>query len=333
MDTRWIGPHGIGRLAAEVFARLPEAEEVPRGVRHLSLLDPVWLSHVIWRRQPQVYFSPGFNAPAYSVAPFVFTICDLTHLQYATGAIPLKRAYYWWLMRPACHRAFRVLTISEFSRREIVNWAGVSADRVINVSCGVDASYTREGEKYEPGFRYLLYVGNRKPHKNLPRLLEAFTAAHIDSDIKLILSGDSDPETARQLDDLQISGRVSFAGNIPEDKMPALYRGAEALILVSLIEGFGLPVVEAMACGTPVVAANATSLPEVAGDAAQFVDPFETRAIAHGIEAVVNDPSRRAWLIVRGIERARQFSWDATASRVRAVLRDAAASNSRGARA
>jgi glycosyltransferase involved in cell wall biosynthesis len=330
VDTRWIRPNGIGRFAAEVFARLPEAEAMPRGCRHLSLLDPFWLSQVLWHRRPSVYFSPGFNPPAFSAVPFVFTISDLTYLQYATGATPLKRAYYRWLMRPACHRAFRVLTISEFSRRQIISWASLASDRVINVSCGVNSNYAHEGDAYNPGFRYLLYVGNRKPHKNLPRLLEAFATARMDSGIKLLVSGDSDREIAQRIDSLQISGRVVFAGKIPEEKMPALYRGAQALILVSLIEGFGLPIVEAMACGTPVVASNVTAHPEVAGGAAQLVDPFDSRSISHGIEQIVNDPVKRARLSVRGLERARQFSWESTALRVREVLEQAVHTTVRG---
>ena len=331
VDTRWIGPHGIGRFAKEVFARLPGAEAMPKGVSLLSPLEPLWLSSVLWRKRPGVYFSPGFNPPVFSPVPFVFTIHDLNHLQFsdagAGNGTAMKRAYYRWIMRPACHRAFKVLTGSEFSRREILRWAGVSEESVVNVGYGVDPAFSPGAGRHSPGYRYLFHVGNRKPHKNLPRILQGFAKSGLPEQLKLLLSGDSGPATAALAHQLGIGNRVAFAGRIADSALPGFYRGAEALIMPSLYEGFGFPVLEAMACGTPVVTSNVTALPETAGDAAIVVDPRSVDEIAQAMYRVVTECAERQRLIAAGLSRAKRFSWESTAHRVIEVLRDASAAS------
>jgi glycosyltransferase involved in cell wall biosynthesis len=331
VDTRWIGPHGIGRFAKEVFARLPGAEALPQGVSLLSPLEPLWLSSVLWRKRPGVYFSPGFNPPVFSPVPFVFTIHDLNHLQFgdagAGNGTRMKRAYYRWIMRPACHRAFKVLTGSEFSRREILRWAGVPGESVVNVGYGVDAAFSPGAGKHAPGYRYVLYVGNRKPHKNLRRILEAFAKSGLPEQLKLLLSGDPDSIIVALSHQLGIENRVAFAGPIADSALPGFYRGADALIMPSLYEGFGLPVLEAMACGTPVVTSNVTALPETAGDAAIVVDPRSVAEIAQAMYRVVTECPERQRLIEAGLARAKRFSWESTADRVIEVLRGASAAS------
>src|SRR5205807_2179362 len=121
-------------------------------------------------------------------------------------------------------------------------------------------------DRYEFRFPYLLCVSNRKPHKNESRIVDAFARARLDAGIHLVFTGESQPDLMRLIETRQLSGRVDFVGMVPEAKLPSLYRGAEALILPSLYEGFGLPILEAMACGVPVVTSNVTAMAEVAGD-------------------------------------------------------------------
>lgn len=320
-DARWIGRHGIGRFASELLARL-EAERL-EGLPLLHPVEPLWLPSVLLRRRPDLYFSPGYNAPRWSPVPFVFTIHDLIHVHFGEEAGAVKDVYYRFLVRPATRRAARVLTVSEFTKRELLEWAGIGEEDVVVVGNGVSAAFTPNGDPSDPGYPYVLYVGYRKPHKNVPRLLEAFARSGIPDEVRLMLSGPPDEATTALAGRLAIGERVVFAGPIPEVDLPAYYRGALAVALPSLYEGFGLPAVEGMASGTPVLASRAGALPEVVGDAAILVDPYDVDSIAGGLREIVEDDEVRAELRRRGLERAQKFSWERTAERARHVLEEA----------
>jgi glycosyltransferase involved in cell wall biosynthesis len=324
-DARWTGLHGIGRFAREVLGRLPEHVQLRNGPRPLSAADPLWLACQVMARRPPVFFSPGFNPPPLCPAPFVFTIHDLIQLQLPAVATPVKRLYYQLIVRPASRRAFRVLTVSEYSRVRILEWSGLSEDRVVNVGNGVDLPFTAEGQRHEPGFPYVLYVGNARPHKNLHRLLSAFKCVDY-PELRLLLSGAPTEEIAGRLRQLGIENRTEFLGAPSDDALARLYRGAQLLILPSLIEGFGLPALEAMACGTPVVVSLGTALPEVVGEAGLFVDPLDIQDMKRAMERLLGDRELRTTMGQRGEERSRQFSWAKVAAKVNTVLDDAAGS-------
>ncbi len=290
----------------------------------LHPLEPIWLSWQIARRDPDVYFSPGFNPPLWSTAPFVFMIHDLIHLRFARDYGFRQRAYYETVVRPAARRASAVLTVSEFSRGEILDWSGAPASKVKVVKAGVAKVFSPEVKPLSLPYTYFLYVGNRKSHKNVPRLLEAFALASPGPGIRLIFSGNSDSETAGLAGRLGLGGRVVFFGPVTDAALPRLYRGATALVFPSLSEGFGLPPLEAMACGTPVITSNVSSLPEVVGDAGLMVDPFDVEALAKAMRRVLAEEELRAGMSARGIERARLFSWDRTTAQVSQILREAA---------
>ncbi len=323
VDTRWIAPHGIGRFAAEVLNRLPDFEPLPPGPAKLSLRDPFWLSHIISRLRPQVYFSPGFNPPLRSSVPFIFTIHDLIHLDIPEECSAIKRLYYRWIVRPAAGRAFRVLTVSDYSRRRIMEWADVPEDRVVVVGNGVLSGFELEGSRHTRDKPYLLFVGNAKPHKNLRRLLEAYARSGRSGDVGLVLCAPQEPATLRWVSELGLQGKVHVTGTLSDKELQAHYRGALALLFPSLSEGFGLPALEAMACGTPVLSSAITSLPEVVGDAAWIVDPCQIDSITAGIQRLVDEGDLREELIRRGLARARLFSWEKTAEIVRRVIREA----------
>jgi len=245
---------------------------------------------------------------------------DLNHLCVQDNSSAMKRAYYRCVIKPACHRATFVLTVSEYSKREITAWAGVSADRVVNVGNGVGAPFTLDGAKHQPGFPYLLYVGSHKPHKNLPRLLKAFAISGVSSDVRLVMTGKPSPALNAQVEELNLGGRVVFVDSTKNEKLACMYRGALGLVFPSLYEGFGLPPLEGMACGIPVVTSNICSLPEVIGEAGILVDPLDVEAIADGIRRVVQDSGLRAELQQKGLLRAKEFTWDETARKTRRVL-------------
>ena len=300
-DARWTGLHGIGRFAREVLRRLPE---------HVQLRT--W-AETPFRRRPALACmsgdSPGdrrFSSlqastrPRCVPAPFVFTIHDLIQLQVPDVATPVKRLYYQLIVRPAARRAFRVLTVSEYSRARILEWSGLPEERVVNVGNGVDLPFTAEGQRHEPGFPYVLYVGNARPHKNLHRLLSAFQWRGLPG---------AEAPAERSADQGDCGAVAATRDREPHGvlrrllrMMPwlALYRGAQLLVLPSLIEGFGLPALEAMACGTPVVVSLGTALPEVVGEAGLFVDPLDIQDMTRAMERLLGDRELRTTMGQRG---------------------------------
>jgi glycosyltransferase involved in cell wall biosynthesis len=322
-DARWTGPHGIGRFAREVLSRLPEHAQLESGPKVFSPADSFWLTYQVITRRPRVFFSPGFNPPLICPAPLVFTIHDLIQIQVPEVSTVDKLLYYRAVLKPAARRAYRVLTVSNFCRDEIVKWCGLPIDRVVNVGNGVGAVFRPSGARYEPGFPYMLYVGSQRRHKNLHRLIQAFRKIDYPH-LHLLVTGNATPEFRANIERAGITDRVQFLGCISDDKLAGVYRGAILLVLPSISEGFGLPPLEAMACGTPVVVSRCTAPPEVVGDAGILVDPFDIEDLRSGLERVLGDTGLRSTLCRLGIQRSRQFSWDNVAERVRAILESAA---------
>ncbi len=321
VDDRWIGSHGIGRFAKEVISRIGPYVPVRKNISLLSIWEPYQLSREISNTKASVYFSPGYNPPLTSDIPVVFTIHDLIHLKFSGENGILKRIYYEMIVKPAILKSFKVLTVSHFSKYEIMSWAGVGSEKVVVVGNGVDQQYTPVGDIYSPGYPYFLNVGNHKPHKNIKRIIKAFIGSSIPSQVRLILTGTPDKNLREVIKKYRAEERVVFCTHIEEKLLPAYYRGAIGLLFPSLYEGFGLPIVEAMACGTPVITSNITSMPEVAGEAALLVDPHDCDDIRMAIERVFWDKDLCESLVVKGMRRAKDFSWEETASQVMMVLR------------
>jgi glycosyltransferase involved in cell wall biosynthesis len=322
-DARWIGNHGIGRFAKELQRELPEMESFECRRPPFHPLDPILLGAALLRRNPKLFFSPGYNSPLGWPGRFVFNLHDLNHLRVPENSSAAKRAYYQFIIKPACHRAAFVLTVSEYSKQQICEWAKISEDKIVNVGNGVGFPFEPNGAKYEPGFPYLVYVGSHKAHKNLPRLLQAFAISGLREEVRLILTGDAEPALTKVIHDLHLEREASFAGDCGDEELAALFRGAIALVFPSLYEGFGLPPVEAMACGVPVLTSNLCSLPEVVGDAGILIDPSDTEAIADGMRRLVEDSDLRQTLRQRGLLRASRYTWSRTAAKAATVLRAA----------
>ena len=172
------------------------------------------------------------------------------------------------------------LTVSEFSKQQIVDWYGISEDRVVVVGNGVSSEFTDQGAIYDSDVPYFLYVGNAKPHKNLTTLLDAFALVAAKTDCKLILATQSSRSLDKQIAKLPKYTQVEVVSGLSDSSLAQLYRGATALVLPSFYEGFGLPLVEAMACACPVIAADRTSIPEVLAGVGQLFDPQDVDGLA-----------------------------------------------------
>lgn len=309
IDERWIGEHGIGRFANVLATHIKFAPMNMAGSPSSPFDAMQFFLRTLRFSKKDLVFSPGYNAPLFIRIPFIFTIHDLNHIDRGENSSFLKRLYYKLIMRRACRHAKAVLTVSEFSKRRIVEWSGIPAERVINVGNGVDAEYSPSAAPFQPGYPYVLSVSNRKAHKNEPRLIEAFSRASVPTGLRLVFTGKATPALMDVIERCQLQDRVTFIGRVDEADLPGLYVGASALLFPSLYEGFGLPVIEAMACGCPVLTSNTTSLPEVAGDAALLVDPTSVQAIADGITSICGDEALRAAMIQKGYVQAARFSW------------------------
>lgn len=322
IDSRWDGDTGIGKLYREVMARMP-ADVSPSFVRSRmglgSLLTPLMLAREIGRTDADVFYSPSFMPPLHSRIPFVFTVHDLMHLFYYTAA---HRLYYRQVIARLAQRAKQVITVSHFSKGQLVDLLGMDEKRITVIYNGVDNAY-RENTAVFPSERpYFLYVGNRRKNKNIPAMLTAFAHAAIPADFMFFLSGYADNALSTLIKQLGIGNRVRFLGFVPEATLPALYKGAYASLFVSLMEGFGLPVIESMASGTPVLTATAGALPEISGSAALCVDPHDMEAIRDGIETLVHNHERYRAFQEAGLEQAARFTWESTAAKTWNLITD-----------
>ena len=321
-DQRWIGHHGIGRFARHVLAGL-EYRPIPLSSNPAGPLDSWYLARALNDLGPSdLFFSPSYNTPFFCRSPFVFTIHDLSHIYCSEIGSPAKRLYYATIMKRACRHAARILTVSEFTRTQIIDWSGEPPKKILNVGCGIDPAYEPKGDSFGLRFPYFLSVSNRRRHKNEFRVVEAFAKASLDPRMHLVFTGRPAADIVRCIEAHKLRSRVDFVGVVPEARLPSLYRGAEALIFPSLFEGFGLPILEAMACGIPVVTSNTTAMPEVAAEAALFVDPTSVEQIAKAMQRIVSDAPLRQQLREKGWTRAAQFSWASTVSKVREVLEE-----------
>lgn len=322
VDDRWFGNTGIGRYAKEILERKPNEFQISHLGKNWEIKNPFspWLLGLeINSRDSDVFWSPGFMPPARCNTPYAVTIHDLTHLHYGTS---LQRIYYNLVLSKLFNSSSAIFTDSEYSRNEILTWSKLPCERVTVIPLAASDSFNEHGEIYKTDYQYILYIGNRRVYKNIERLIKAFAIGCANLEIKLVLSGFADATLLALAKQVGIADRLIFLGNINEDELPGVYRGAIAVAYISLYEGFGLPPLEAMACGTPVITSNVTSIPEVVGDAALLVNPLDIEEIANGLGRLAADSSLRERLKYAGLARARLFNWNKTASLTWKVLGD-----------
>lgn len=322
VDDRWMTHRGIGRFAKEVLCRLKGLTPLSLHGRPQDPIDPVRLAVALSKQRCDLFFSPGYNAPLVASVPFVFTMHDLIHLRH--GA-PWKALYYATVVRRAALKSRSVLTVSESSRREILEWTGLPAHRVVVVGNGVGQPFVHTGARYESHERYLLYVGNTKPHKNVDRLIAAFAESRAHNDVRLVLCCANEERVQGTIRRWHLGSRATILDSVVDQKLAQLYRGAIAVVVPSLCEGFGLPALEGMACGSHVVLSDIEPLREIAGSLGIYVDPRDTASIAAGLDQAVYPGSAPLQREAR-IARSASFSWDAVAARVAAAIGCAAAS-------
>jgi glycosyltransferase involved in cell wall biosynthesis len=278
---------------------------------------------------------PVFVGPLLAPCPVVVTIHDLSFIRFPDLFRPANRLYLTVLTRLSARRARRLIAVSTHAAAESTRLLGVPSDRIDVVYHGVDPVFRPLPAAEIADFRqrrglpkrFVLFVGTLEPRKNLVRLVEAFARVR-DGQVRLVLAGGRGWLTDELFATVEVLGlgeEVVFPGYVVNDELPLWYNAATVLAYPSVYEGFGLPVLEAQACGTPVLTSNTSSLPEAAGDAALMVDAYDVDALAAGLNRLLTDEPLWHQLRERGLAHAEQFSWPRTAQETVCVYRRALA--------
>ncbi len=297
---------------------------------------------VIWpsllrQSRVQLFHSPYFVAPLLAACPVVITVHDLIfdrYPQYMPWA--WSRPYYRLLMALSTRRAGRVVSVSQATAVDLTRYYRTATDKIAVLPEGVEPSFAPIPEpgrlealrqRYGLARPIILNVGARRPHKNLARLVGAYAASAAQTSHDLVFVGPADerfPDQARQAAiEGGVNGRVRFLDWVPEADLVALYSLADLVVVPSVVEGFGLAALEAMASGTPVIAANASSLPEVVGEAGVLVDPYSEEALTAALGELLGDKARRRRLAEAGRARAATFTWQRVAEKMLQVYKEA----------
>jgi glycosyltransferase involved in cell wall biosynthesis len=302
------------------------------------------------RPASSVYHSPYIAMPYRPGLPALLTVYDLIPLRYPAHSTARARLLIRWMTRLALAATHHVIAISDFTRRDFMAEFRLPPERITAAPLAADPAFSPQPPEALAAVRahyglpeqYVLYLGSNKPHKNLVRLVEAWQMANSQwqaADSRLVIAGAWDshyPEARQRAEALGLADSIQWLGPVSEMNLPALYAAATAFVFPSLYEGFGLPVLEAMACGTPVICSNTSSLPEVTDRsqtfevsetskvsqaAALLVDPFDIESLAGAIGRVLLAPDLRGALRERGLARAGEFTWTRTASLTLAIYR------------
>jgi glycosyltransferase involved in cell wall biosynthesis len=272
-------------------------------------------------------WSPANSGPL-AVERQIITLHDLAVLDHPEWFTRVYVTWYRYLIPKLARRAKRVFTVSEYSRQRILKVLGLPEENVIVVPGGASLRFQPAAAaeiaslrtRYELENPYVVAVGTIERRKNLPRLLQAWKMASAEfPEVELLIAG-GHGRAFRAVDLDVLPRRTRLLGYVADSELPALYSGALALIFPSLYEGFGLPALEAMACGTPVIVSCAGALPEVVGEAGLYFDPHEVRQIAEALQSILSDPALRRELGQKGLQHARQFSWQSAAEQIYTIL-------------
>lgn len=324
------GPdHEPQRYDRAALAALPNVELVRARTAPFDPLQQIELPLLARRLKLDLLHSPYFVKPYVGLpCPSVLTIHDLLGWRYPQTLSARGRLFYETLMRLAVRSAAALVTVSVSARDDLAYRYRMPAERIGVTPLAAERRFQPQPpeaircvrEQYGLPERYVLYLGSNKPHKNLERLLRAWERVIADGgalpDTILVLAGHEDPahpEARHFVAERHLAGRVRFLPDPADADLPALYSGATVFVFPSYYEGFGLPPLEALACGTPVVCSYAGSLAEVVGNAALTVDPFSFIEIAEGLSRLLRNGALRRTLSERGLRRARTFTWRRTA--------------------
>ncbi|MBT6053518.1 MAG: glycosyltransferase family 4 protein [Candidatus Scalindua sp.] len=349
IDARMVGPymHGISRYAYNLIKGIAEAgksdqyvlitndnflDEFVSAYKNFSLrivrsrLYGIWEQFEIPRtlraEKIDIFHSPSFFGPISGESKVIMTIHDMIHVLFPEESSVFHKIYYKMIVERAAANASKVLTVSENSKRDIVKYLNVSPEKIVVTYNAVEKKFRQSNEdkveevkrRFGINGRFILYVGNQKPHKNVRFLIDAYGQLKGKINHLLVIVGQRDKLFQKSLRELELEG-VTFLSDVPDDLLPYIYSGADVFITPSLYEGFGLPIVEAFACETPVIAVDTLCSAEIMGNAGLRVDAGSVDELASVIYNVLTDDGLRSRLVKQGLTRVKKFSWDETVDR------------------
>ena len=361
IDARMIKEHttGIGRILYETIIHLSQIDKANNyyiihkehpldRLNNLSNFKKLYYKHSIYspynnigipnillKYKIDIFHSFYFIIPFWTPCITIVSIHDLLYSHYPNYLSPIKKIVYDALTKLAITKSNGIITLSNYSKNDIIQFFKCSNEKIKVIPCAYNKNdfkvnldknkISSSKLKYNITSDYILYVGNHKPHKNLHRLIEAFSLVSKFIPHTLVIGGYKDKRYSDlySLPNLfNINDRIHFAGQLEGDDLPLIYSGAALFVFPSLHEGFGIPPLEAMACGTPVLVSSFASLPEVTGEDAIIVNPLDVNDIANGIKRILTNKELSKQFSDKGIERAKLFSWSHVANETLQYYRD-----------
>ena len=317
---------GVDRYSQEIAKRL-EVKKI-ESQRYLSLIEAYRLSRLV-RRQGGIVHLPNQNFARYALFlknPFIITVHDVIRFCFRFTQETISERILLKLDTRYIKRASHIIADSQNTRKDLIKYLKIPGDRISVIYCGVDHSIFKPYNVKLLDKPYILYVGSERPRKNLGRLFEAFAKLKKGfPELKLLKVGASGrsgkyrADTMKKLDSLGITQDAIFVDHLSELDLAYYYSSALLLAHPSLYEGFGLPPLEAMACGCPIVTSNTSSLPEVVGEAGIMVNPCDIDSLAQAMRQVLTNSELRANMVKRGLEQAKKFSWEKTAEQTQEI--------------
>ncbi|MBN2013007.1 glycosyltransferase family 4 protein [candidate division KSB1 bacterium] len=310
-------------------------------IREVSLAQQLLVPLALRQFKPDLYHYPNFDLPVFNFYNSVFTVHDLTYIRHKSlyiGNRWLKNAYTKFIMRLAALKARKIIAVSHSTKSDLVDILKIPFNKIIVVyeamSNDVSDENHNDGINVLNNYKipaslseYFFFMGERRPHKNLVRLIEGFALFKNKNKTnhKLIIGGKpysdyNEPE--KKVVELGLDNDVFFIGYVSESDVKYFYANATCFVLPSIYEGFGIPVLEAMACGTPVITSNISSMPEIAGNCAITINPYNAEEIGNAMSKMISDIKLRNRLIASGKKRVKDFSWEKTAKDTLQVYKD-----------
>lgn len=346
IDTRMIGPfmHGISRYAYNLIQGISGADErndyvlisndnylddfvssrenfslVTTKSKLYGIGEQISIPRILKKEKIDIFHSPSFFGPVSSECKVIMTIHDMIHVLFPEESSIVHKVYYRLIVKKAANNASRILTVSENSKRDLVNYLKIPPEKIVVTYNAVGGDFRRSNEdkieeikgRFGINGKFILYVGNQKPHKNIGLLIEAYQQLRGRIEYQLVIVGQKDRLFQKGLKGKKLEGAI-FTGEVSDELLPHFYSGADVFVSPSLYEGFGLPIIEAFACKTPVVAIRTPSLDEIMGNAGLIVDAGSTDKLANAIHEVLSNDDLRNSLVEKGIARVEMFSWGKT---------------------
>ncbi len=328
IDARMIGdqPHGIATHLFQLLRQLEKIDRVNRYTllichpalkkqlsfeclqtksRWISLREQMELPGLIKKLKPDLYHSPSFIIPFYCPVPFILTLHDLNHVRCREMKRFHTTLYYQTILKRAVRKAKKIITVSQFSKKEVIDYYKIPENKISVIYNGVSSKFSPLENKqhldacrikYRLPERFILWIGNSKKHKNLGSVVRAFE--RLKTDFKLVLMGVS-----------YLHPQIHSVGHVDTEDLACLYQLSAFLVYPSLYEGFGLPVIEAAACGKKMIVSNRPPLSEIAGTTAILVDPLDINALANAMQRLLGDP-QTYHIDQEGIRHSKKFSWE-----------------------